>query len=266
MSFPSGPPYTYRVLVGLAGLMPRFRVKARDMYYNETAWSTVETALPFESDTVPPAPAPAIVSIVPISPNSIVMESSVAFDAGGVEYYFECVSGGGQDSGWREQTTFVDANLIMPDTQYCYRVKARDKSLNQNETIWSNIVCVTTPMLPDTTAPVPNPMLWSEVIDSNGMDGRPYEYSPTGGTWDYWVVVRADPNTTDSSGSWEFYFECTTDSGFSSGWISFPAGPPYTYRVWVGLSGLSLRFRIKARDMYFNETEWSTEDVALPLP
>ncbi len=70
---------------------------------------------------------------------------------------------------------------------------------------------------PDTTAPVPNPMLWSVVLDANGMDGRPYEYSPTGGTWDYWVIMRADPNTTDSSGSWEFYFECLDESGFDSG-------------------------------------------------
>ena len=101
-------------------------------------------------------------------------------------------------------------------------------------------------------------------IDSNDFDGQPLEYSPTGGTWDYYVTMRADPNTIDASGSWEFYFECMTESGFSSGWISFPSGSPYTYRVYVGIGGLGHRFRVKARDMYFNETEWSTLETALP--
>jgi hypothetical protein len=239
MSFPSGPPYTYRVWVGL------------------------EAALPWEVDMTPPVPAPYLAIAEPNSPNSIRLIASQAFDASGVEYYFECVSGGGHDSGWQDEPNFVDVNL-MPETQYCYRVKARDKSPLQNETNWSSTVCVSTQIPPDTTAPVPNPMQWSEVIDGNGMDGRPYEYSPTGGTWDYWVVMRADPNTTDASGSWQFYFECLDNSNFDSGWFSFPPGGPYTYRVWVGLAGQNLRFRVKARDMYYNETAWSSEEAALP--
>jgi hypothetical protein len=190
------------------------------------------------------------------------MMSSTAYDDSEVEYYFECVSGGGYDSGWQDETIYEDVNL-MPETQYCYRVKARDKSPLQNETIWSSTVCMSTQVPPDTTAPTPNPMLWSEVIDANGMDGRPYEYN-IGGIWDNWVVMRADPNTTDASGSWEFYFECLDESGFDSGWISFPPSPPYTYKVWVGLAGQNFRFRVKARDMYYNETEWSTVETALP--
>jgi hypothetical protein len=52
-----------------------------------------------------------------------------------VEYYFEETSGyvGGDDSGWQDSPTYVDAGL-EPDTQYSYICTARDKSPNQNPT------------------------------------------------------------------------------------------------------------------------------------
>ena len=40
--------------------------------------------------------------------------------------------------------------------------------------------------------------------------------------------------------------------GFSSGWIDDP-----TWSVWIGRANQGLRFRVKARDIYGNETEWS---------
>jgi hypothetical protein len=58
---------------------------------------------------------------------------------------------------------------------------------------------------------------------------------------------------TDPSGSVEYNFECTTDSGFSSGWQS-----ARTYKVKVGRRGQAHRFRVKARDLYGNETAFSS--------
>jgi hypothetical protein len=73
-----------------------------------------------------------------------------------------------------------------------------------------------------------------------------------GGTFDYWAEMSA-AEATDTSGSVEYYFECTTDSGFSSGWQS-----SRTYRVRVGRWGQAHRFRVKARDAYGNETAFSS--------
>jgi hypothetical protein len=57
----------------------------------------------------------------------------------------------------------------------------------------------------------------------------------------------------------EYFFECTTNSGFSSGW---QAGPIYT--VLLGRTGQGHHFRVKARDQFLNETAWSTEERADP--
>ncbi|OHB73958.1 MAG: hypothetical protein A2Z25_05575 [Planctomycetes bacterium RBG_16_55_9] len=54
---------------------------------------------------------------------------------------------------------------------------------------------------------------------------------------------------TDPSGNVEYYFECTTESGFSSGWQS-----SRTYEVKLGRQGQGQRFRVKARDSFGNET------------
>jgi len=111
----------------------------------------------------------------------------------------------------------------------------------------------------DVTPPMPNPMQWDMSLDANGLNGRPREvWLGPDPTWDYAATMRADPNTFDWSG-FEFYFQCTGDSRFDSGWISFPDGPPYTYTVKVGLKGQILYFRVKARDLSpnHNETAWS---------
>jgi hypothetical protein len=116
----------------------------------------------------------------------------------------------------------------------------------------------------DMMPPTPNPMRWDyTVMDVNGylIDGTPHEiWLGPDPIWDYHVTMRADPNTYDESG-FEFYFECTNQAGFDSGWISFPEGPPYTYMRYIGLSGQTLYFRVKARDLSpnHNETAWSEE-------
>jgi parallel beta-helix repeat protein len=98
----------------------------------------------------------------------------------------------------------------------------------------------------ETDPPVPNPAQWAR-------DGKPREVYGGGGTFDYWVRMIA-AEVTDTSGPVEYFFECTTVAGFSSGWQS-----ARNYEVLVGRSGQGHRFRVKARDQYGNETEWSEE-------
>ncbi|MBN2182144.1 MAG: hypothetical protein JW715_09540 [Sedimentisphaerales bacterium] len=101
----------------------------------------------------------------------------------------------------------------------------------------------------DNTAPTPNPAQWAT-------DGAPREVNGGDGEFDYWVWMKA-ATATDASGFVEYFFECTTESGFNSGWQSSPE-----YSVPVGRSGQGLRFRVKVRDSYNNETAFSDERTA----
>jgi alkaline phosphatase len=86
-------------------------------------------------DIVTPTPDPMTWATVPnaTGSRSIAMIATTASDDSGVEYYFTCTAGGGNDSGWQESPAYEDTGLT-PDTSYTYTVKARDKSTNQNET------------------------------------------------------------------------------------------------------------------------------------
>ncbi|MHC4633379.1 MAG: hypothetical protein ACYS9C_19210, partial [Planctomycetota bacterium] len=100
----------------------------------------------------------------------------------------------------------------------------------------------------DTTPPEPDPVLWAE-------GGEPKEIERSSS---FWYTMKADI-ATDPSGGVQYYFECTTESGFSSSWQSSP-----TYEVEVGTSGQVDWFRVKARDIHHNESlYWSTELPAL---
>ena len=98
----------------------------------------------------------------------------------------------------------------------------------------------------ETDPPEPNPAQWAR-------DGKPREFDAGGGVFDYWVQMIA-AEATDASGPVEYFFECTTEAGFSSGWQI-----TRDYIVAVGRSGQGHRFRVKARDRYSNETAWSEE-------
>jgi hypothetical protein len=98
-----------------------------------------------EPDTTPPTPDPLTWATLPhaTGSTSISMTATTATDPSGVEYYFECTAGGGHDSVWQDTPTYED-NGLNPDTQYTYRVKARDKSVNHNETGFSSEASATT--------------------------------------------------------------------------------------------------------------------------
>ncbi|HUV40356.1 MAG TPA: LamG domain-containing protein, partial [Sedimentisphaerales bacterium] len=124
-------------------------------------WSFTTEAAP---DTTAPSPDPMTFATEPYATGStsISMTGTTATDASGVEYYFECTAGGGNSSGWQDSTTYVDTGL-SPSTQYTYRVKARDKSSNQNETTYSTTKSATTQSGTD-----PNLEAWWKFDETSG--------------------------------------------------------------------------------------------------
>ena len=154
-------------------------------------------------------------------PMSIRMTAATASDPSGVEYYFEETSGhsGGSDSGWQLSPFYRDKDLL-PDTQYTYRSKARDKSPNLNETAWSEPNSVTTGKAMDKLADFilhwlepgcggPN---WCEGADRTG-DGFV-------GAEDFAVFATANWLEFSLKGYWRFNDSPFNGSAFdSSGYI-----------------------------------------------
>ena len=64
------------------------------------------------------------------------MVATTASDPSGVEYYFDCLTNGGHDSGWRTSPIYEDIGL-SENTEYSYRVRTRDTSPNQNTGAYS---------------------------------------------------------------------------------------------------------------------------------
>ena len=117
----------------------------------ESGWRAISSPIFISSDTDVTTPTPDPMTFAPrgtpraTGSSSIVMIATTASDPSGVEYYFDETSGnpGGSDSGWQDSTSYTDTGL-SPTTQYTYTVKARDKSANQNTTVDSAPVSVTT--------------------------------------------------------------------------------------------------------------------------
>jgi hypothetical protein len=100
----------------------------------------------------------------------------------------------------------------------------------------------------ETDPPEPNPAQWAP-------DGKPREESVLGSyrITEYWIKMIA-AEETDASGPVEYFFECTTEHSLSSGWQT-----DRNYDVRLDSAGQGHRFRLKARDQYGNETDWSEE-------
>ncbi len=137
-----------------SGLQPgtgySYRVKYRDKgpFQNETSWSEIKSAstVSGSADLTAPDPDPVQWDVEPraLSQTSIIMSVDAASDPSGVEYYFQNMTDNSHDSGWQDSTIYTDTEL-QSSTDYEYRVLARDKSFNLNESQnWSSAMEATT--------------------------------------------------------------------------------------------------------------------------
>ncbi len=216
-----------------------YRVKARNRGNQlETGWSELANATTGAEDTAAPLPDPATWEEQPhsVSSGTIRMVATAATDPSGVEYQFECTSHPVYSSGWQSSRVYEVSSL--PRDQYTFRTRTRDKSPKRNTTAYSSSVTA------DLQPPTPDPMQWEK---------EPTEINIGGGSFMYYatmIAVEATDNTEDV----QYYFECTTEPGFSSKWQS-----SREYTVLVGRRSQFHRFRVKARDASGNETGWSPE-------
>lgn len=173
-------------------------------------------------DSTPPVPNPMYFATPPhaTGTTSIAMVATTASDASGVEYYFDCVTTGGHDSGWQDSASYTDIGL-SPNTTYTYRVKARDKSANQNETGHSSNASATTEQ-ETVTYPAISGNTGYEYIQRVVIGGIDNTSGDNGGYGDYTTVST---NLTIGGSA-----SCTLTPGFKSG--------SYTeyWKVWIDLN------------------------------
>jgi hypothetical protein len=175
----------------------------RNYYTLSTDYTNLEVyldSLVNVSDETSPTPDPMTWATEPYGANStsITMVATTADDISGVEYFFDCTSGGGHDSAWQDSTTYTDTGLTLGAT-YSYQVKARDKSISNNETGFSGTASASPTT--DNIAPMPNPMTWASAPAATGID----------------TIAMTATTATDASGV-EYYFACTAGGGHDSGW------------------------------------------------
>lgn len=209
------------------------------------------------SPPMPPTPNPMTWAMEPYnaSPYSIAMSATkaVSADGSGVEYYFEDFHHPGCNSGWlsfgpSEEPSWEDSGLD-PNTQYWYRVKARNTG-NLVETEWSELAWAMT--FPEDKPPTPDPMTWMT---------KPYATSSTTIAMVATIAASTDGSTV------EYYFEDYNWPAYNSGWILFGPGEE---PIWED-SGLSpnteYQYRVKARNEDNGlETAWSEPASAKTLP
>jgi len=122
-------------------------------------------------DSTAPVPAVAQWDSPPhaLSGDSIRMVATVGRDPSGVEYFFENIEGGGNDSGWQQSPVYIDTDL-NPLSSYTYRVKMRDRSTAANGTGASPASAATTTAAGESLVYYRNPTV--EGADPTVVDGR----------------------------------------------------------------------------------------------
>lgn len=198
---------------------------------------------------LPPRPDPMAWEMEPTAASSraIVMVAvfAASTDYSQVEYYFKCDTPGGHDSGWQDGPGYTDAGLV-PNTEYSYRVKARNKG-NLAETEYSPVGSAAT-LAEDTTPPAPDPAQWQT---------EPYPVPPSS--------IRMVAATASDPGGVEYFFRCVTNPAYSSGWQDS------TEYVATSLPVGTYTFVVKARDKSINlnttaESSHVVVDLQPPSP
>jgi pectate lyase len=117
-----------------------YTVKVRSTNPDHT---TIQSAIASASTNTPPdneapTPSPMAWSVMPHAQgiDTVVMTAVTAADRSGVQYLFANLTDPNHNSGWQESVSYTDTGLTN-NTDYVYRVKARDNSPFLNETGWS---------------------------------------------------------------------------------------------------------------------------------
>jgi hypothetical protein len=115
-----------------------YTVKARSTSANhnvtmESPAASVSTNTPPDHEA--PAPDPMTWATPPKATgiSTITMTASAAADRSGVQYFFANITDPNHNSGWQEGPSYTDTGLTN-NTNYVYRVTARDMSVFSNET------------------------------------------------------------------------------------------------------------------------------------
>ncbi len=203
------------------------------------------------NDLRPPRPDPMQFETIPYpqSSTAISMSAIKAEDEIDtiIEYYFECerAENNCKDSGWMEERTYTNS-ILIPNTLYGYKIKARDKSVNLN-----------------TTQP-------SKVHYSYTLANRPFPLKIVNST-PYSLSIDIDSNNNpemtlyaiinDTDG---FYIDATGNFSESPTWLS-----KYKWKS-ITISNLTpdilYSFKIKAQNKDKIETEWSDIVQGLTKP
>ena len=192
----------------------------------------------------PPEPNPMTWATEPqaTSRTTIEMVATIATstDDSSVEYYFECISLGGHNSGWQDEPNYTDAGLAA-GTEYFYTVSARNKA-NLVETASSDLRSATT-FPEDTTPPGPDPSTW---------DTEPYV--PSAGS------IRMVATTASDESGIEYFFACTSNPAYNSNWQDNPV-----YQV-TSLPKGTYSFVVRVRDKSPNRnTTGDSAEITIDL-
>ncbi len=195
-------------------------------------------------DSTPPNPSPTLWSSPPSAagPDTILMRANAAYDASGVEYFFDETSGnpGGTDSGWQDSPSYADTGLT-PDNSYIYTVTARDKSPAHNPASASAPASATTAAI-DSTPPTPNPMTWATPPAASGTSS----------------ITMTVATATDANGVEYFFDETSGNAGGSdSGWQDSPS-----YADTGLTSGVGYTYTVMARDKSYAQNPTSVSASA----
>jgi len=124
-----------------------YTVQMRDGKGNTGTVSAASAATIVRDNTPPTIPGSTYTSTSPWFTRPIVktngtiyMTARTASDPAGVQYYFNCSSGGGSSSGWQDSASYTTTALA--NGSYTYQFKARDKSAQANETAYTGTLTV----------------------------------------------------------------------------------------------------------------------------
>ncbi len=203
--------------------------------------SKFRAALPEDFDPPEPNPMTFNVPPQPVNSTSITMSATIPTDESPpIRYFFQETTGGpgANSSGWQLVSSYVDSGLT-PNTEYGYRVQARDNETVPNQTAFSEIEYAAT-----------------------------HIQSPTNlGA----ITLSASSIQLIASGTY-------TNLSLGQSGILFEADPPGEYGgigVWnqsnsvivTGLlGGRAYEFRAKARNQFGVETAWSNVAIVETFP